>query len=345
MRGHAVIVGGGVGGLAAGSALLARGWTVEIHERSGGLPETGTALGMWPDALDALQSIGVRAEVEARGHRQAGLRLLRPGGSEIAAIGPRRVVHLIARDALLTALLANLPGGTVRWNSVIESLATAPPADLHVAADGLNSVLRAAVVGADAGRPRRVGSTAFRGTVARLTPGMTETWGDGRLFGITPLPATTTNWFASVRADVLQQHDRGQSAIELLRELYAGWHPAVQDVLAAIAPDGVDRRTLYDLPPFASYVGDAVALLGDAAHAMAPNLGRGACESLIDAVALADALHAAPTLEHGLRRYDRVRRAPTRRTVSLSRRMDRLSTARRLIGVRDVVTRAGARFS
>jgi 2-polyprenyl-6-methoxyphenol hydroxylase-like FAD-dependent oxidoreductase len=53
-----------------------------------------------------------------------------------------------------------------------------------------------------------------------------------------------------------------------------------------------------------------VVLIGDAAHAMTPNLGRGACEALVDAVTLAELLNALP-VEEALRSYDRRRRLRT----------------------------------
>ena len=77
------------------------------------------------------------------------------------------------------------------------------------------------------------------------------------------------------------------------------------------------------------YVTSQVALIGDAAHAMAPNLGRGACESLIDAVTLAREVTSASSVEDGLCRYDRSRRRKTRRIVRTARMVNRLATAER----------------
>lgn len=76
---------------------------------------------------------------------------------------------------------------------------------------------------------------------------------------------------------------------------------------------------------------------------MAPNAGRGACEALIDAVALADALRHARSVPEGLRAFDRARLAAGRRTARLSRALNRLSTGRRLDGARRRVMGALAR--
>lgn len=88
-----------------------------------------------------------------------------------------------------------------------------------------------------------------------------------------------------------------------------------------------------------------VALVGDAAHAMAPNLGRGACESLLDAVALTETVAVAPDLTTALQRYDAQRRRAANRTVRLARLLNRVSTAQRLAPARNAVVSTGARLA
>jgi len=87
-----------------------------------------------------------------------------------------------------------------------------------------------------------------------------------------------------------------------------------------------------------------LALLGDAAHAMAPNLGQGANSALVDAVVLADAMAQAPSVEEAVRVYDERRRRTVRRIQNVAGLLQRLCRMdnRPAIRVRDaVVTRAG----
>ena len=72
---------------------------------------------------------------------------------------------------------------------------------------------------------------------------------------------------------------------------------------------------------------------------MTPDLGRGACEALVDAVTLAEMLSTLD-VNTALAAYDRARRRPTQRLAALSYRMSRVAGTRRLIGLRDVVVRA-----
>ena len=84
MRGSAVVIGAGIAGLATARGLLGAGWSVRVLERSSGLPGAGTALGMWPEAMRALDRLGVGEQVRAASVEQRGARLLRPDGTEIA---------------------------------------------------------------------------------------------------------------------------------------------------------------------------------------------------------------------------------------------------------------------
>jgi 2-polyprenyl-6-methoxyphenol hydroxylase-like FAD-dependent oxidoreductase len=101
------------------------------------------------------------------------------------------------------------------------------------------------------------------------------------------------------------------------------------------------RHDLYDLPPLPSYVHGRVALLGDAAHAMTPNLGQGACQALEDAVTLAHCLDGTPDVGAALRSYDLLRRP---RTQAVTRRSARLGAVGQLswppaVLLRDTVAR------
>ncbi|WP_432145256.1 FAD-dependent monooxygenase [Streptomyces sp. bgisy084] len=131
------------------------------------------------------------------------------------------------------------------------------------------------------------------------------------------------------------QRDPGREA-DTLRGWFGHWHAGVRDILDRLAEPEVLRLDLYYLdPPLPSYVRGRTALIGDAAHAMTPDLGRGACEALVDAVELARSLTAAPDVPAALRAYDRARRPATQRLVRAARLMNRMAHARRLPALRN----------
>ncbi len=331
MNGRALVVGGGIAGLSVARGLLRGGWEVDVRERLDGPPDIGGALGVWSGALDAFDRLGLGDRVRGRAEYRSDAVLLRPDGRKLLGSGNRVGAHLVSRSALLGILVQGLPDGLVRWGTPVTAADILPGDQFHVVigADGIHSLVRRTAF-PHAGPPRSLGSIAYRGTLPGRVERVTEVWGGRRLLGVTPLDADTANWYAALDQNLLTESERTARDVgthaEVLRREFGHWGGAAARVLAGLETHGVDRRALMDLPPFGPYVHRHHALIGDAAHAMAPNLGRGACESVVDAAALADALNGEPDVARALARYDRARRGPTRRIVAASRALNRIST-------------------
>jgi 2-polyprenyl-6-methoxyphenol hydroxylase-like FAD-dependent oxidoreductase len=146
-------------------------------------------------------------------------------------------------------------------------------------------------------------------TPAVPVDGTFESWGRGERFGYGPLPDGRVYCFAVANAPEGAQ-DVGLAG---LRSRFSGWHSPIPALLDAAGQDAVLHDDLYELPHLRAYAAGRVALVGDAAHAMTPNLGQGACQALEDAVVLAKCLDG----NGGLDAYDRLRR---KRTQMITRR-------------------------
>lgn len=336
----ATIVGGGIGGLAAAIALHRRGWRVEVLERAPEFTEIGAGISLWPNALRALDALGLADVVRQLGAVEAsgGVRdrrgrwLSRTDNAELV----RRFGHpllVVHRAELLRALTEALPPACLRPGSevvavrdddrgpVVEHRGGVSRSDLVVGADGLRSVVRR-TLWPDAPGPRYAGYTAWRMVTEPLAEPPAEgaaTWGRGERFGYTALPGGRMYCFAT--ASLPQgTATRSTDHAELLRR-FGAWPDPIPALLAAVPADAVLRHDLYELPPQPSFVHGRVALLGDAAHAMTPNLGQGACQALEDAVTLAVCLDGTQDTAAALRSYDRLRRP---RTQAVARRSARL---------------------
>ncbi|MFC7757942.1 FAD-dependent monooxygenase [Catellatospora bangladeshensis] len=344
MAKRAAVVGGGIGGLTAAIGLRAAGWDVTVYERADAPPATGTGLGIWPSALRALDGLGLGGEVRTAGLPQGNGAIRRPDGSRIVALDMDAVtarhgepVHLVARPALLGVLHGALPAGVVRFGAPVgDATALRTEHDLVVAADGIGSRIRTALFG-DRHGLRYTGATVWRGTADLDTDAGGETWGVGARFGVTPQGPGRTNWYAVVTAP--EHHQPALPAPDELRRIFGGWHDPIPAVLDRYATSDVIRHDLHHLAPaLPSYVHGNVALLGDAAHAMTPDLGQGACQAVIDGAVLAKCL-ADGDVPAGLREYDRRRRRPTQRMAATSLLVNRMSQARRFLPLRDLVLR------
>ncbi|QLY33342.1 FAD-dependent monooxygenase [Nocardia huaxiensis] len=322
----AVIVGGGIGGLATAIAFRRRGWEVEVLERSTRIEEVGAGLSLWPNALRALDALGLGETVRgrARADGSAGIRDSRGrwlSRTDTEAIrtqyGSPVMMH---RADLLDILRAAVPEAAVRTgisvtaaqaDGVVTHSAGTSAGDVVVGADGIHSVVRRAVCGAI--EPRYSGYTAWRVVVTPTEPidDMGESWGRGERFGYSPLPDGRVYCFAT--AD-MAAGTPGGGLLEL-RTRFGSWHDPIPALLAAVDEATILKHDLYDLPPLKTYVAGRIALIGDAAHAMTPNLGQGACQALEDAVVLA---HVA-TRDGDLTRYDTQRRPRTQMIAERSR--------------------------
>jgi salicylate hydroxylase len=200
-------------------------------------------------------------------------------------------------------------------------------AHVVVGADGVHSVVRRHVAGADAAALYS-GTVGYRGLVpVQDMPSLPDAtplqfWaGPGRhLLHYSISGGRIVNFLAVVRqarwtAEAWSEQCRVEDAVAA----FDGWHPAVTEMVGAVGE--MTRWALHDHAPLDRWTDGRVALLGDAAHAMLPHQGQGANQTIEDAVLLAALLAGASPAEapEALRRYEALRRPRTRRVQRWSR--------------------------
>ncbi|MBN9109626.1 MAG: FAD-dependent monooxygenase [Pseudonocardia sp.] len=362
---RAVVVGGGIGGLAAAVAMRRAGLDVTVFERAPAFGEIGAGLTLMSNALRGLDVLGLRDAVVDGGVAEASVGTRTPDGrwlsrlrADEAASRLGATVVGIHRARLLQILLDALPPDVLQAGAEVVGVEAGPPAtvgvvregvedmveaDVVVVADGIDSRLRSALLPGRGGT-RYSGSTAWRAVTAEpwtepLSPAIT--WGPGSEFGIVPLGDGRVYWYG---ATTMEPGARVDDEAAEVRRRFGGWHDPIARLMDATDPAAVIRHDLRDLAtPLPTYVVGAAAVLGDAAHAMVPHLGQGACQAIEDAVVLGAAFSGGTPAAEALRRYDSERRSRSQWVAASARRIARIGQELRnplAVRVRNAAIRA-----
>jgi 2-polyprenyl-6-methoxyphenol hydroxylase-like FAD-dependent oxidoreductase len=366
-----VVVGAGIGGLTASLLLSRVAARVTLVERAERPSEIGAALALQPNGMAVLDRLGLLPAVKAMSARidrmdirsVTGRRLLTAQMPDLGtgldhAVAVRRTeLHRLLLEAVAgvasvethfgCAAVSADPDGAVRITSTAKNgpdLGTVRlRADVIVGADGVNSAVRGT-----GGFDSRVssGSSYVRTIVkGRANPWFEEYWTPLGSFGQAPLRGDLVYFWAAAHvgpaADAVARGDLGAFGQQWRRVL-----PVAADLLEQVSSfDDLLVNTVRSVDCRRWFSGRLV-LLGDAAHAMPPNLGQGANSALVDGVVLAEELAAAPSVMDALAAYDKRRRPLARRVQRTAEMLQRLCGIERVtaLRVRDALLAGMARF-
>ncbi|KZF13382.1 hypothetical protein A2J03_15320 [Rhodococcus sp. EPR-157] len=332
-NGRAFVVGGGIGGLATALGLTKSGCSVTVVEQAEAFGEIGAGLQIGPNATRILDSWGLLEKVRTIGVLPNNI-VMRDAisGEEIARLplgvdfrerygAPYVVIHrtdlhAILLEACREAGVQMMTGVRIDRVDVSDVGTTAVAtdgrvfsADVTVGADGLNSVLRQAIVGDE---PVPSGYVAYRGTVPIENVSEHDRELDDVVVWVGPgwhlvqyrlRAGKVLNQVAVFESPGFLRGDTDFGGIDEFRAVFAGCHPHVRSALESV---GTDRHwPLYDRRPADFWGEDRLILTGDAAHPMLQYLAQGCCQALEDAKTLeilvddADATIEWPTvLQH-----------------------------------------------
>jgi 2-polyprenyl-6-methoxyphenol hydroxylase-like FAD-dependent oxidoreductase len=326
---HAEIVGAGFAGLTAACALAQRGWSVRVHERADRLRTTGAGIYIYENGLRVLEAVGAYAAAvhgapfahtrEVRDDQNRVISTHRWQGSRVFSVVRQTVINALAESATLS-------GAEIVTNS--EAVSASPDgtltladgstrkADLIVAADGANSRLRDKLK--LVARRKYLVDGCTRLLIDKTPEEMgadgattVEYWSGSRRVLYTPCSETEV-YIALTMLD----SDEVAKDIPVNREAWKRWFPHLEPLIGRIRAAGrYDRFEYIKLKRWSS---GRVAIIGDAAHALPPNIGQGGGCAMMNALALSVHLDREPNIVVALKTWERTERPITDHTQRVS---------------------------
>jgi salicylate hydroxylase len=335
--GNVLIIGAGLGGLAAAAALQRAGLRVRVFERAPVMGEIGAGIMLTPNAVRALESIGALEAVSAmavepeKSYSRNYLTGEIMGERSVADVyrakfgKPMLTIHradlhralsstVLAHDAAAIVLDHEFTGLSSSASGVEAAFANGNSVrgDALIGADGIRSAVRSAV-GLNLA-PRFTGLVAWRGLIpaARLPEHLrstsTTSWIGEQRHIIDYTVGNLKNYVAIAHEPDWQSESWSTPAqLSDVLGVYSGWHQDVLTMLAATPADGLFKWALHDRDPIDRWVFGHAALLGDAAHPMLPLMAQGAAMAIEDAAILGRAFKTAANVDEALSRYERSR--------------------------------------
>jgi len=340
-RRHAEIAGGGIAGLAAAIALAQRNWSVRVYERGSAVRPEGAGIYIWENGLRVLTALGAHDAAVAGCHR-GWMRETRNDANRVVAVArwstePGRRVVSIARLQLLGALHdrarelgvevvfgQEVAAATPQGEIVLQD-GTRRKADLVVAADGINSKVRDSL-GLLRSR-RRHADGAFRIMIPRTEAERqsedgqkyAEYWSGVRRVLYTPCNANDLY----LALTTLERDTEGQR-VPLDKAAWTRSFPHLASLIERIGDSG--RWDVFETVKLKQWSSGRVAIVGDAAHAQAPNLGQGGGCSLMNSLALAVALEHPEVIGTALANWEQRERPLTEHTQRVSAMYSKVTT-------------------
>jgi salicylate hydroxylase len=328
------IVGGGLAGLAAANALKVFGIAADVFETAPALGEIGAAVNTSPQAVKALQAIGLGDKIAEVGHRSPGIYTRNMQSGEFLEFNDRfkaaarygAPYYSFHRADLLDALASGLDRSAIHLGHRLTAIAehsdrvelvfengARVEAEFVIGADGIRSVIRQALYGSD--NPTYTGQMVWRSLLNAadvpaevLEPtGHTQWVGPGRHFIAYHIRAGRLVNIVT-QQDTDKWVEEGWSTrgdVEEMRLSFPDPEPRLAKLLSLVTE--CSKWGLFTRPLTQNWGRRRIQLIGDAAHAMLPNAGQGACQAFEDAYILGRWLGASRDPVEGFANFRRVR--------------------------------------
>ena len=340
----ALIIGAGIGGMSAAAALKQQGIECEIFEAVKEIKPVGAAISIWSNGVKCMNHLGMGYIMDKLGGPMLSMAYQDGKTAEvmtqfslaplIEAVGERPCP--VSRADLQSMMIDDWGRDKVQFGKRIERVeqddkgvtayfedGSVAHGDFMIASDGVNSVVRADIIGYNLDR-RYSGYVNWNGLVEvdeAIAP--TKQWtifvADGQRVSVMPISENRFYFFLDVPLPLGLSENRDTLKADL-KGYFAGWAEPVQHLIDVLDPSTTNRIEIHDAEPFDTFVKGRIALLGDSAHPTTPDIGQGGCSAMEDAVALGMAFSKTKEIEIALKNYELKRNGRAKNLVLKARK-------------------------
>ncbi|RBW57553.1 monooxygenase [Tenacibaculum sp. E3R01] len=303
------IIGAGIGGLTMAIALEQKGFKTRVFEQTENIKPIGAGIILANNAMQVYKALRLHKIIEEKGNHISSLNITKPDLIPLSKVNLSAFEHkfgvkniAIHRAVLQQILIDQLSSSSLKLNYKLEKITknsnghtlkfktgqTIQSSTL-IAADGLNSIVRQQLFSKT--NIRNVQQFCWRGITDYSLPlkyqnELNEAWGKSNRFGFVQIAKNKVYWYA-LKSFKKNKEEINSNNIKNHFSLYSS---IIQEIISSTNKKQIHTAEISDLKPIKRWYKENVCLIGDAAHAMTPNMGQGACQAIEDAFILSECL-------------------------------------------------------
>lgn len=316
------IIGGGIGGLSVALILQRNGFKVTVFESAIDIKPVGAGIILANNAMQVFRKYNLQDKLENAGNKISFMKITDPQLKPLSIVNlsPYEKKHHVSNVAIHRSELQKILTEEVGLKNILLSKRLSiikknenyelefddhskRNSHMIIGADGIHSVVRDQLF--PKGIIRKAGQICWRGICKFDLPQkyhheLNEAWGKGRRFGFVKISPVDVYWYALI-------NDTEENRNTDINTLFINFHPGVSDIIHATPKEKIIFNDIIDMKPISHWQEGNVCLIGDAAHAMTPNMGQGACQAIEDAYILGKYLRSETNIKEALRLYEKKR--------------------------------------
>lgn len=350
------IIGAGIGGLTLAIALDQKGYKVRIFEQAEKIKPVGAGIILANNAMQVYDKLGLRKAIEEKGNPISSLNITTANLKPLSKVdltyfeNKFKVKNIAIHRGVLQEILINkLSSGTLNLNHKLNKVLKNSKGHLLefknrvkiesttlIGADGINSIVRQNLFLNNT--IRNANQICWRGVTEFNLPQeyrneLNEAWGKSERFGFVQIAKNKVYWYALKSF----KNNKEEFNINEIENYFCKYDSVIKDIISSTKKEQINIAEISDLKSTNNWFKENVCLIGDAAHAMTPNMGQGACQAIEDGYILSECLNKKETTSKAFKEFQKLRLPKAHQVVKASWMIGKIAHLSNpiLIGIRN----------